>query len=61
LVAELVNLLLLSQNQSASETPAGGATMTCSLCLRCKRESSCRQVLGGGGDVQLKLFRRLNG
>jgi len=35
--------------------------MTCSLCLRCKRESSCRQVLRGGGDVQFELSRPLNG
>jgi hypothetical protein len=47
-------------NQSASEIPAGGASIANNLCLRCKRESDCRQGLGRdefcGG-----LSRPLNG
>jgi hypothetical protein len=37
-------------NQSASEIPAGGAAIACSLCVRCTRESGCRQGFCGRTD-----------
>ena len=47
-------------NQSASEIPAGGAPIASNLCLRCKRESGCRQAFSRV-EVCGELSRPLNG
>jgi len=45
--------------QSASEIPVGGAPIANSLCLRCKRESGCRQEFSRE-EVGRMLSRPLN-